>query len=114
HEIDLDRMLEILAARRRLRLRTAETAEHLVDEIGEGAVFVGLPSTPAAARSLEAEAFGRRLAATEGEAVAARSPALVLRGAIGVEAGLEAFETELVVELPLGGVGEHVLRDRDL
>ena len=41
HEVDLDGVLEILATRRR-RLARAHAAEHLVDEVGEGALFVRL------------------------------------------------------------------------
>src|SRR5262249_21927082 len=49
HEVDLDRMLEVLAPRRRGGLRGSRAAEHLVGEIGEAPLLVRLALAAAAA-----------------------------------------------------------------
>src|SRR5438093_283729 len=91
--------------------------EQLLDDVGEAALLVvlllrGAPPTPPAGAA-EAEALERTLAA-EGEAVPAFGPALVLACTRRIEPGLQALQAELVVELALAGVGEHVVRDGDL
>src|SRR5262249_34014123 len=88
-------------------------AEHLVQDVGESPVVAG---APAAAERPEVELEPRvtASAATEGEAVPAVGPALVLARARRIEAGLQAFHPELVVERPLLVVGEGVVGERQV
>src|SRR5438132_6325216 len=116
-EVHLDRVLEVAAARRTRRgAGGCARPEQLLDDVGEAPLLVLLlrraPPTPPAGAA-EAEALERALAA-EGEAVPALGPALVLACPCRIEPGLQALQAELVVELALAGVGEDVVRDRDL
>src|SRR5262249_29401829 len=102
---DLERMLDVLAGRRR-RGRARAATEHLAQDVGEAAL---------AATDAEAAAQVERLAVlSEREAVAAFAPLLVLARTLRVEALLQAFRPELVVELPARRVAQDVVGVRDV
>src|SRR5439155_8887160 len=89
-------------------------AEHLVQDVAEAALLLGRPQAP---RRRGAEAFAVEVpprTPAEREAMPALGPAPVLARARRVETRLEPLEPELVVEPALVGVGEDVVRERDL
>src|SRR5207253_1313679 len=88
-------------------------AEQLLDDVREATLLLRLAPAPPPLEAAEAEALGR-VPAPEREAVPALGPAPVLARARRIEAGLQALQAELVVELALARVGEDVVRDRDL
>ena len=113
-EVDLERVLDVLAALFRRAPAPEATAEHLVQDVGEAPLVLrSPPAARAGPEALEVEP-GTAGALPKREAVAAVGPAPVLACARRVEAGLETLGAELVVELPLVGVGEDVVREGDV
>src|SRR5439155_13791870 len=114
-EVDLERVLDALPARcRGAGTGAPEAAEHLVQDVGEATLLLGPPPAPRrrGAEALEVEVPPRTPA--EREAMTALGPVPVLARARRVETRLEPLEPELVVEPALVGVGEDVVRERDL
>src|SRR5439155_20288288 len=114
-EVDLDRMLDVIAPVG-CAARGRSAAEHLGEDVAEAPLRLRLPAPPARSRlpEVEAEALEPLRSGTKGEAVSALAPPLVLARPARVESGLEPCVPELVVELPLLGVGEGVVGEGDV
>src|SRR5206468_2483274 len=82
------------------RARAGAGAEQLLDDVREATLLLRLAPAPPPLEATEAEAL-ERAPAPEREAVPALGPAPVLARARRIEAGLQALQAELVVELAL-------------
>src|SRR2546428_9600896 len=96
-EVDLDRMLDVIAPVG-CAARGRSPAEHLGEDVAEAPLRLRLPAPSARSRlpEVEAEALGPFRSGTKGEAVPALAPALILACPPGVESGLEPGVPELV------------------